>query len=152
MIRNRIIIFTFLVFFCYILYFLFNEIKHDYVFSKDYGGLVDDELRQLYVGSLYGFIENCKSNIDENADILLFTDNPGEGLLMSYYLYPRKLYVYISDPIRKKPPKINDIDPDFLNGRKIQWIIFRFSKKYINNSILKLENGKAVKIMGGDRM
>jgi hypothetical protein len=149
-IRNRIIIFSFAVFVIYAVFFAVNEIKHDFFLYKDCSRAADDDKRVLLVGDLYVFIQKCRLYISDDSSILLITDNPGEGLLLSYHLYPRKLYFYNYNPVRQFPVKIKDLDPAYLEQKRIKWIISRFSKKHVDNKLLQIENGEVVKIIDAE--
>ncbi len=138
MIKNRIIISSFIIFFCSAFYFIVSEIKHDCILYRNFYRASDDEKRESLIDNLYEFIEKCKKNIPENAAVLVLTDNPGESLLLSYHLYPRKLYFYNHKPIRQYPVSIEDLDPEFLKNKKIKWVVSRFSKKCAENMIIQL--------------
>ncbi len=145
MLKNRIIIFSFIVFSCSAVYFVANEIKHDYIMYRNCSRAGDEDKRVLLLGDSYVFIQKCRLHIAEDSNILLMTDNPGESLLLSYHLYPRKIYFYNHKPIRQYPVSIGALDPEFLEKKKIKWVISRFSKKHVENMLLQIENRKVVK-------
>ena len=147
MIKNRIITFSFILFSCSAVYFVVNEIKHDLTVYRNCSRAGDEDKRVLLLGDLYVFIQKCRLHIAEDSNILLMTDNPGESLLLSYHLYPRKVYFYNHKPIRQYPVGIGDLDYEFLEKKKIKWVVSRFSKKHVENMLFQIENRETVKII-----
>ena len=130
-----------MVFFYKALIFLFLQIKHDYDTFKKFSGLNDDQKRELLIGDIYRLIHKGSLTIPEDSNILLLTDDANEGLYLSYHLYPRKLFFNKVNPIGQTPPDSDELDREWLKSKKIEWIIFRFSKKYNLNEIVKVDDG-----------
>lgn len=150
-IKRIILLICFVVFFYKALIFLFLQTKHDYGVFKKFSGLSDDQKRELLIGDLYKLIHKSSENIPEESHILLLTDNANEGLYLSYHLYPRKLFFNNRNPIRELPPNIDELDRKWLENKKIEWIIFRFSKKYNLNKIVKIDDGKTLEHINSDK-
>lgn len=144
-IKSIIILLCLVVFFYKALMFIVLETKNDYgTFQKLYG-LNDEQKRELLLGDLYRFIRKCSQYIPENSNILLLTDNGNEGLYLSYHLFPRRIFFNNLQKIHEVPPPIDELDANWLNSKKIEWIIFRFSKKSNQNKIVELDGGKISK-------
>lgn len=144
-IKEVLILLCLVVFFLKALISLLVETKHDYDTFQIFAGLSDDQKRELLIGDFYGFIRACSQTIPEEANILLLTDDAAsEGLYLSYHLYPRKLFFDSFNPIRQIPPDMDQLDADWLNRKKIEWIIFRFAQESNQNKIVKIEDGKII--------
>lgn len=144
-IKEVLILLCLVVFFMKALITILLETKHDYGTFQKFSGLSDDQKRELLTGDLYGFIRACSQTIPEEANILLLTDDvASDGLYLSYHLYPRKLFFDSFNPIRQIPPSMDQLDTDWLHGKKIEWIIFRFAKESNYNKIVKIEDGKII--------
>ena len=141
-IKKIIILLSLVAFFYKALTFLFLQTSHDYSIFKQFSGLNDVQKRELLIGDLYKLIHKSDERIPEESNILLLTDNANEGLYLSYHLYPRKLFFNNRNPIGQTPPDINELDKEWLNNKKIDWIIFRFSKTYHLNKIVERDDGE----------
>lgn len=144
-IKSIIILLCLVVFFYKALIFIVLETKHDYGIFQKFYGLNDEQKRELLLGDLYRFIRKCSQYIPENSNILLLTDNGNEGLYLSYHLFPRRIFFNNLQKIHEVPPPIDELDANWLNSKKIEWIIFRFSKKSNQNKIVELDGGKISK-------
>jgi hypothetical protein len=133
------------VFFLTALITMVRAAKHDYDTFQKFTGLNDEQKRELLIGDFYGFIRACSRTIPEEANILLLTDDGGsDGLYLSYHLYPRKLFFDGFDPIRKTPTGIDQLDKDWLNRKKIEWIIYRFTREVNYSKIVQIDDGEII--------
>ena len=140
-IKKIIILLSLVAFFYKALTFLFLQTCHDYSTFKQLSGLNDVQKREVLIGDLYKLIHKSNERIPGESNILLLTDNANEGLYLSYHLYPRKLFFNNHNPISKIPPNIDELDKEWLDNKKIDWIIFRFSKTYYLNKIVERDEG-----------
>ena len=144
-IKKALILVCLVVFFLQALITILSEAKHDYGIVLKFSGLSDDGKRALLLGDLYEFIRWCGRTIPEEANILLLTDDTGsDGLYLSYHLFPRKLFFDSFDPIRQTPPDMHQLDSEWLTLKKIQWIIYRFTKQGDCNKIVQIEEGRII--------
>jgi hypothetical protein len=143
--KEALILTCLAVFFFKALIALVYEAKLDYGTFQKLSGLSDDRKREMLTGDLYGFILACNRIIPEKANILLLTDDAAsDGLYLSYHLYPRKLFFDSFAPIRQSPPEMEQLAADWLVGKNIDWIIYRFTKEVNYSKIAQIDDGKII--------
>jgi hypothetical protein len=146
---HTLIVLSLLIFFAHAVYVLIGEASAGYKTLKTLYGLSDTQKQHYLIGDLYTFADSCNRIIPENSSILflsnVFNNKSSFDLLLNYYLYPRKLYwLNNTDPYPAAPPEPGGLDPAWLRGRNIEWIILRYPDDYGVNTVVQLERGIAV--------
>lgn len=137
------------IFFAYAVYALTGEGITCYKTFKKLNSLSDTQKKNYVIGDLHAFAAYCNRIIPEDAHILflsnLFNNKKSYDLLLSYYLYPRKLYWLNNiNPYPESPPELNDLDHGFLSRNNIEWVIVRYPEDHGINTLVKLEQGTPV--------
>jgi hypothetical protein len=149
-VKHIFIVTCLVIFFLQAVYAIVSEGRKCYSPLKILNGLNNHQKRSRLIGDLYQFAAKCNNIIPENSHTLFLSNasnnRPNYDLYLNYYLYPRKLFWLNNvSPYPESPPKLEDLDHTFLNGKNIDWIIFRYPKGYGLKQVIKLENGRAVK-------
>ena len=148
--KHIFIVICLVIFFLQALYAIVSEGRKCYRTFKRLNGLSNHQKKSRLIGGPYRFAAQCNNIIPENSNILFLSNasnnRPNYDLYLNYYLYPRKLFWLNNvSPYPESPPKLEDLDHTFLNGKNIDWVIFRYPKGYGLKQVIKLENGRAVK-------
>jgi hypothetical protein len=102
------------------------RIKTAGVAAMNAKGLSDDQRREQVYGNFYKLMQNCASQIPENATAFIATNRLSDYYYGSYYLYPRRILI---GPADKPVDGLNlqnmsvDLTKEFCRKYNISYII-----------------------------
>jgi hypothetical protein len=139
LLRRWFVTLSLISFFAWVLYWLPGECRATLKTVARCVGLSNEEKRAILLGESYRFIGQCKEAIPEDANILFLTNKDNIDVFFGYHLFPRRIYLRDTTPLRPKiPPRTAELDLNSLRRRRIEWVVLEYSHTHSLRRIVKL--------------